>query len=372
MRYLDIRRADLFKNAKADEVDAYVVFGASNLAYLTGYDGVPGALALTSKRAVFVCDDPDDVPPADEDAGVEVVSRLPEPTLAQAVGVVLAKLGAKNVGFDADSTPVGDVERMAAAAPKSALKPVRGRMAGLRMIKDPAEVEQVRAAVRVGDRAFTMFRVLLHEGDTEKEMSDALEGYVRRAGARAAAFPTSVLVGERGAIPNARPTERKVSDGSKLVASWGADVGYKCVAVRTLKSPFAVTPTRRTKSERLGFDFDKVAAAVLAAHKAAVQAILPEATAGEVYAAARQKIVEAGYGDHFPNRIGHGIGVDLVEAPTLSAASTEVLRSGMVLALTTGLSLPEWGTVRIGDTVLVVRDGANVLSVLPQDPAAYE
>jgi len=83
-------------------------------------------------------------------------------------------------------------------------------------------------------------------------------------------------------------------------------------------------------------------------------------------------MVDAGYGDHFPNRIGHGIGVDLVEAPTLSAASTEVLRSGMVLALTTGLSLPEWGSVRVGDTVLVVRDGANVLSVLPQDPAAYE
>ena len=372
MNYLDIRRADLLKHAKADEVDAYVVLGGSNVAYLAGFAGVPGALVLTAKRAVFVCDDPDAVPGAEEGVGPEVVIRGSDQSLAQAAGEVLTKLGAKHVGFDADATVVADAERLAAAAAKAALKPVRGRLAGLRVIKDPGEVEQVRAAVRVADRAFSMFRALLHEGDTEKEMSDALEAYVRRSGARAAAFPTAVLVGERGAVPNAQPTERKVSDGSKLVVSWGADVGYKCATTRSLKSPFAVTPTRRTKSERLGYDFEKVAAAVFAAHRAALQAIVPEATAKEVYAAARKVVADAGYGDFFPARLGHGIGLDPVEAPTLSAGSAEVFRAGMVLVLTTGVTVPGWGAVRIGDTILVTRDGANQLSSLPDDPAAYE
>lgn len=371
MRYLEIRRADLLKHAKADEVDAYVVFGTSNVGYLGGFDA-PGALALTAKRAVFVCDDPDAVPIVEEGAEVEVVARAPDQPLAQAVGEVLAKLGAKNVGFDADATAVGDVDRLTAAAGKTALKPVRGRLAGLRMIKDPAEVEQIRAGILILDRAFTMFRVLLHEGDTEKEMSDSLEAYVRRSGARAAAFPTSVLVGERGAIPNARATERKIADGSKLVVAWGADVGYKCLAVRTLKSPFAVTPTRRTKSERLGHDFDTVAAAVVAAHRAAIRAVLPEATAKEIYGAAQQVVADAGFADFFPTRSGHGIGLDLVEAPTLTAGSAEVLRAGMVLALTTGLTIPGWGAVRLGDTVLVTRDGATVMNTLPDDPAAFE
>jgi len=372
MNYLDIRRGDLFKHAKADEVDAYVVLGCSNVAYLTGFAGVPGALVVTAKRAVFICDDHDAIPEVPEGELPEVVTRGLDQLLATAAGETLAKLGVKHVAFDADSTAVADAERLAAAAPKAALKPVRGRLAGLRVIKDPAEVEQIRAGIRVSDRAFTMFKVLLHEGDTEKEMSDALEGYVRRSGAQSASFPTTVLVGERAAIANARPTERKVSDGSKLVASWGANVGYKCLTTRTLKSPFAVTPTRRTKSERLGYDFEKVSAAVVEAHKAALQAIMPEVTAKEVYAIARKAVADAGYGDFFPARIGHGIGLDLVEAPTLSSASADAIRAGMVLALTTGVTIPGWGAVRLGDTILVTRNGADLLSTLPYDPAAYE
>jgi Xaa-Pro aminopeptidase len=236
-------------------------------------------------------------------------------------------------------------------------------------------VERIREAVRVAERGFRMFIATLREADTEKDMVDAIESYVRRAGARCTPFPPIVAVGERGALPHAPPTARQLGDGSKLLVDWGADLLYKSDLTRTLKSPFGTNPSRRNKMERVGFDFDEVYKIVLDAQNAALAAIKPGVKARDVDAAARKvfasaklrKHPELKLADYFTHGLGHGIGLEVHEAPKVRANSDDTLEAGMVITIEPGLYLPNWGGVRIEDDVLVTYDGCRLLSTLSRE-----
>ena len=178
-------------------------------------------------------------------------------------------------------------------APKVTFVPVNGLIEAQRVIKDPSEMEKIREAVRVAERAFRMFTATLRETDTEKDMVDALECYVRRSGARGTSFPPIVAVGERGALPHAPPTDKQLGDGSKVLIDWGADLLYKSDLTRTLRSPFGTSPTRRNKYERVGLNFEEVYQIVLDAQNAALAAIRPGVKAKDVDAAARKVIASA-------------------------------------------------------------------------------
>lgn len=365
MNYLTIRRADLLKSQKVDAVEAYGIGDPTNLEYLSGVDA-PGFLVVAPKHVAFVCDDEFAAEVAAAIPDCEVVLRNANQSYAAAAGEVLRKLGAKSVGVDADATSVAEFDALMASG--AAVKAIPNRVSGLRVVKDAGEVAIIREAVQIAERAFAMLRVLLREDDTEKESADALDSYIRRAGARASAFPPVVAIGERMALPNAKPGKRRVGDGSKLLVDWGADVGYKCALTRSMRSPFPVTPTRKTKSERAGQDFDDVSKAVVAAHRAALAAMRAEVPVAEVREAAQQVIAAAGYADSFLPRMGHGIGLQAIEAPILSAGSTDLLRHGMVLVLSTGVAVQGWGAVRVADTVLVTKEGCTSLTGIALDP----
>jgi Xaa-Pro aminopeptidase len=223
-----------------------------------------------------------------------------------------------------------------------------------------------------------MFAPMLRETDTEKDMADALDGFLRRAGARGASFPPICAVGDRGALPHAPPTARPLGDGSKLLVDWGADCGYKSDLTRTLRSPFGTAPSRRNKAERVGVNFDEVYDAVCQAQDAAAAAVRHGAAAKDVDAAARKALAKVklkgsptlNLADHFTHGLGHGIGRELHEAPRVRANSDDILESGMVITIEPGVYIQGWGGVRIEDVFLVTKDGATRLSTLPRDPGA--
>lgn len=379
MDYIAQRRQELVRDLKkADGVDALLVTNPVNVTYLTGFTGDSSYLIASPKQFLLITDSRFDQQVAEECPGLEAHVRPHDQTTPEAAAAVLTKLGVKAVGLEAAHATLALHEQLTAAGPKLTFAPIRGRVEKLRAVKDAGEVEAIRGAVRAAERAFTMFVPMLREADTEKDLADALEGFIRRAGGRRSSFPVICAVGDRGALPHAPPTTRQLGEGSKLLVDWGADCGYKSDITRTLRSPFGTAPTRRNKAERVGFNFDELYELVCQAQDAAVAAIRHGVPASDVDAAARKTIGKhklrgdpgLNLADHFTHGLGHGIGLETHEAPRVRANSDDVLETGMVITVEPGIYIPGWGGVRVEDDFLVTKDGAVRLTTLPRDPGA--
>jgi Xaa-Pro aminopeptidase len=379
MNYLTQRRSTLTQTIAARGVDAFLVTTPVNVTYLTGFTGGDSFLALAGKHEILISDPRYEAQVADECPALEAHIRPHARTTLEAAAEVLTKTGARAVAVEGNRITHGDLEQLKQLAPKITFVSLEGTVEAQRQIKDPGEVEKIRESVRVAERGFRMFVATLREADTEKDMVDALEGFVRRAGARSTAFPPIVAVGERGALPHAPPTTKQLGEGSKLLVDWGADLLYKSDLTRTLRSPFGTAPSRRNKPERVGFDFEELYAVVLAAQNAALATIRAGVKGKDVDAAARKVFASAKLrserhtgtqlADYFTHGIGHGIGLEVHEAPKVRANSEDVLEAGMVITVEPGLYIPQWGGIRIEDDVLVTNDGYRLLSTLPREPA---
>jgi Xaa-Pro aminopeptidase len=382
MNYLAQRRQSLVRNLKKDGVEALLITGAANVTYLTGFTGDSSFLVVTAKQAVLVSDDRfeaqirEDCAEVGKTGGIDLHVRPHDKTTLEAAAEVLGKVGGRGVGVEGTKLTLADLEALKELAPKLNFVPIPNLVEALRVIKDPSEVEKIRDAVKVAERAYRMFTATLGEFDTEKEMADALENYIRKCGAKCSSFPPIVAVGERGALPHAPPTNRPLADGSKVLIDWGAELAcYKSDLTRTIRSPYGTTPSRRNKMERVGHDFEKIYAVVLEAQSAALALVRDGAKAKEVDAAARA-VMEAAkirgspdlkLADHFTHGLGHGIGLETHEAPRVRANSDDVLEAGMVITIEPGVYIPGWGGVRIEDDVLVTRDGYTLLTTLPRE-----
>ena len=375
MNYLLQRRSTLAQTIKAAGVDAFLVTTPVNVTYLTGFTGDSSFFAVTPKHELLISDSRFEGQIKEECPDTEAVIRPHSRTTLEAAAEALTKSGAKSVGVEGNRLACAEVKLLKQLAPKLTVVSLDGIVEAQRAVKDPGEVESIREAVRVAERGFRMFVATLREADTEKDMVDALESYVRRAGARGTSFPPIVAVGERGALPHAPPTAKLLGDGSKLLVDWGADLLYKSDMTRTLKSPFGTAPSRRNKLERVGYNFDQLYDIVLAAQNAALAAIRPGVKAKDVDAAARKVFANAKLDKHrdlqladcFTHGLGHGIGLEVHEAPKVRANSEDVLEAGMVITIEPGIYIPDWGGIRIEDDVLVTHDGFKLLSTLPRE-----
>ena len=378
MDYFSQRRQSLVKSLKRESMDGILVTDPANVRYLTGFTGDSSYLAVGPKNIILISDARFEQQIAEEVKDVEVVVRPHTQKLPEATAEVLTKLGIKSVGLESAHATLALQLALQRLAPKVTFVGHPDAVEVLRAIKDPSEVMQIRAAVKVAERAFVMFCSMIQGTDTEKGMADALEAYVRRAGGNGTAFPPIVAVGDRGALPHAPPTGRALAEGSKLLVDWGADLGYKSDLTRTVKSPFGPVPTRRNKAERANFNFDELYPVVVQAQAEAVKLLRDGVPARDVDAAARKVFAAAKLRDHpgfkleehFTHGLGHGIGLDVHEAPSIRANSDDVLHSGMVVTIEPGVYLPGWGGIRVEDNYLITRDGAIRLSTLPHDPRA--
>jgi Xaa-Pro aminopeptidase len=361
------RRQLLSRALDAEELDALLISNPISVTYLTGFSGESSNMLLGRERTLLVSDARFTRQLAEECPGLEVHIRPPAKNLAQATAEVLTRLGFRAVGFESNHLTVAEWEGLRDLAPAVSWKGAADRVEKLRAVKDPSEIAAIREAIHIAERAFEAFRALLQPTDTEKALSDALEHYVRRFGGRATSFPSIVAVGDRAALPHAPPTKRTVAEGELLLVDWGASgVFYKSDLTRVLiphKNSAFAPPETPAKAPKLEEIYD----VTLRAQTQALSRLRPGATGHEVDAAARNVIAEAGYGDCFGHGLGHGLGLQVHEAPALRPNAKVVLQPGMVVTVEPGIYLPGWGGVRIEDDVLITPDGCEVLTRVPKE-----
>ena len=357
MDYFAQRRQNLSRRIESEGVDAFLITNPINVSYLTGFSGDSSYLIVGKARAILVSDARYTEQIGEECAGLEYHIRPHNQFIQSAAVEVLDKLGFHRIGFESKHLSVDDLQTLIGLAPRMEWNPEQGLVETLRQIKDESEVAQIREAIGMAERAFVMFQAMLRPTDSEKDLCDNMEWYVRRAGGRCTSFPSIIAVGERAALPHAPPTSRQIGDAELLLVDWGAcGRFYNCDLTRVLAG------------RRISPKLETVYGVVLQAQRKALSAIRPGVPAQKVDAEARAVIEESGFGQFFGHGLGHGIGMQIHEAPAIRQNSDAVLQPGMVFTVEPGIYLPGWGGVRIEDDVLVTPDGCEMLTHVPKEP----
>jgi Xaa-Pro aminopeptidase len=373
------RRRQLLHDLDQENLDALLISHPVNVGYLTGFSGDSSYLIIAKNRTILVSDGRFTTQLGQECPDLETEIRPPAQAVVEAAAGVLNKVGLRRVGFENGHITVAVAEKLRELAPAVNWKGAADRVERLRAIKDADEIRQIRLAIDLAQRAFAMFRAMLRPQDSEKELADSLEMFVRRVGAAGTSFPPIVAVGERSALPHAPPSAKRVQEAFLLLVDWGASGPFKeeCVSENG-HSPKAAIQSAPYKSDltrvllthnngRCDPKLNEVYGVVRRAQDSAIRALRPGIAAKVVDEAARTVIAQAGYGEFFTHGLGHGIGLEIHEAPFFKAGNETILQPGMVVTIEPGIYLPGWGGVRIEDDVLVTPDGCEVLTSLPRD-----
>jgi Xaa-Pro aminopeptidase len=323
-----------------------VTYGV-NVRYLTGFSSSNAALLVEPDR-VRLFSDFRYAAAARAVEGVEFVE-----TRRSLVAALSEQLEGR-IGFEADAVSYAGWETLAAGGLE--LVPRRGLVEALRAVKDGQEQDAIRRAAEITSEAYARFAEESFIGRTERELAWRLDGLFHQLGAHAPAFETIVAAGVNGARPHARPTDRKVEAGETVVIDAGAMVdGYCADCTRT----FATGP--------LPDELKNAYAVCLQGQLAGLEAVQSGTTGIDADTAARAEIEEAGLGEKFGHGLGHGVGLEVHEAPRLSRESGDTLVAGNVVTVEPGVYLEGLGGIRIEDLV-IVRDGApEVLTGFTKD-----
>jgi Xaa-Pro aminopeptidase len=348
------RAARLAAQLRERELDALLVVAPLNLRYVTNFTGSNGLALLRADPGEgedgdrfftdfrYTLQSAEQVPQA-------FARSIVTGSLLDAATRALGEAGGR-LGFDDAHTTVAEHERLRKALAEGwELVPSAGIVEQLRAVKDAGEIERMRAAAQLADRALTEVLEGGLVGRTERDVAIDLELRMRRLGADAPSFGSIVAAGPHGALPHAVPRAEQIPRDVLVTIDWGAQhEGYCSDCTRTYATGEAISEQAR-----------EVYGVVLAAQEAGVAAVQAGPTGRDVDAVARAAIEQAGYGEDFGHGLGHGVGLDVHEAPRLSRVESEQpLRAGNVVTVEPGIYLPDRLGVRIED-LLVVREGAQ-------------
>ncbi len=376
------RTERLTMNLAEHEIEVLLVGGAVDVRYLSGFTGTNGL--------VLISGEPDRAPRfyTDFRYATQSAEQVPDRFVREVVSIDLLEAamaglegqgadgngagpkglgvkssgakgtGVRRLGFDETALTVRQHRRLRELLPDGwELAGVSGLVGALREIKDAGEVARIRAAAELADRALVE---VLEQGvveRTEREVAIALEFAMRRLGAEAPSFPSIVAAGEHSALPHAEPRATTIPPDTLLTIDWGAQLeGYCSDCTRTYATGTLTAEQR------------EVYELVRRAQAEAQAALKPGPSGREIDAVARAIIEQDGHGEHFGHGVGHGVGLEIHEAPRLSrTASEQPLRAGNVVTIEPGVYLPGRFGVRIEDLLVVGENGGEALNGLPKE-----
>ncbi|MFN2613365.1 MAG: M24 family metallopeptidase [Actinomycetota bacterium] len=336
-------------------VDALLSMKQVNVRYLTGFSGSNGQV-IVGAEDIFLTD-----PRYEEQSSHEVpdIRREVYYTSAKMIGeaggmigtlaAVIAEAKIERLAVEANYVTLSTARSLREALPGVELVETTDEIEKLRIIKDHGEIDALRTACSIADQALTALLPQLKDGMTEVEVATILEYEMRKAGSEGLSFDTIAAFGEQAAEPHHHPADRKLARGDLVKLDFGATFrGYHSDMTRTISfgEPSA--------------EMRKIYDLVQASQQAGLDAVRAGVTGGDVDAASRDYLEKHGY--TFGHGTGHGLGLEVHEAPPVRRGGTHVLEAGTAITVEPGIYLPGTGGVRIEDSVVVTEDGCDILT----------
>ncbi|MFJ4655561.1 M24 family metallopeptidase [Nocardia sp. NPDC088792] len=355
-----LRRASLRDLLVENRVDALLVTDLINIRYLTGFTGSNAALLVyawdSSEHRTLICTDGRYI----TQVGEQVPDLRAEINRASARRVIeiAGEWQTGRVGFESHVVTFEQHRGFESLATGLDLVPVHGLVEQLRMVKDEYEVGRLRAACDAADEALAALLNSggLRPGRSEREVARELEWLMFEHGSDAVSFETIVATGANSAVPHHRPTDSVLAAGDFVKLDFGATVdGYHSDMTRTF------VLGKPDDWQREVYDL------VYASQQAGREALKPGVSTKAVDAASRSVIEAAGYGELFVHGLGHGVGLQIHEAPGLAKTGTGTLLDGVAVTVEPGVYFPGRGGVRIEDTLVVRKGGPELLTRTSKD-----
>ena len=348
---------------KENGIEVSFLTSSENAFYLSGYYTDPHERLLA--LAVFQEEEPFLVCPAMEvhDAkqsgwGHEIIgySDIENPWEMIHNSINKRINGVSKVAIEKEHMNVERYELLTQLFPNVSFVSAEEKLRLLRMIKDARELKIIEEACALADYAVEFGASEIKEGKTELEILNALEYALKQKGVTEMSFSTIVLTGANAASPHGNPGETKIRKGDLVLFDLGVVVDRYCSDI-----------TRTVAYGDINDKQKEIYDTVLKAQLAAIEASKPGATAAEVDLTARRIIADAGYGEYFPHRLGHGLGIGVHEYPSMTETNQLVIEEGMVYTIEPGIYVPDLAGVRIEDDIYITADGAKILTKFPKE-----
>lgn len=334
--------------------DAILVTNPVNRRYLTGFTGSAGVVLVSRSHAALVTDFRYRDQAPQQAIGFKVIEHGQSQNAT--VAEVLKNWGVATLLFEETNVTFAAYKALEKAFAPVKLEPAGGLVEQLRMIKDEGEIAIMQEAAELADRAFSHILGFLKPGIKETDVALELEVFMRAHGATSSSFDTIVASGERSALPHGVASDRVIGKNEFVKLDFGAY--YKGYCSDITRTVVVGTPTDKHR---------EIYGIVLEAQLHALENLAPGMTGKEADALTRDIITRYGYGDCFGHSTGHGLGMDIHEAPRLAVTGDTVLTPGMTVTVEPGIYLPGFGGVRIEDDVVMTETGIHILTRSPKD-----
>jgi len=352
------RLVELRKRIHAAELDAMLITQPHNIFYLSGsnggYTGARIALIIDRVKSTLVIDKryldealeeahADEIRPWIRQSYEDVIDRIKEAE-------------AKKVGFESHHVTIKQFERIKKEFEGIQLVGVSGLVEPIREVKDEYEIKKIGEAAAIGDAAFEHIVRHIRPGMSELDIAIEIDFFMRKHGAEKSSFDTIVASGAHSSVPHATPSDKKVTVGDFVKLDFGAVIdGYHSDMTRT------VVVGKASKNQK------EIYNTVKKAQETSLNAVSAGKVSQDLDSIAREIIAEAGYGDNFVHSLGHGVGLNVHEAPTLAQGNESKLAANMVVTVEPGIYISGFGGVRIEDLVVVTQTGREVLTHSTKD-----
>lgn len=335
-------------------VDAFFTLAAPSMRYLTGFTGEEGYLVALPDGLHLIVDGRFTTQAREECPWLNVVEYSGHFT--KALSTLLVSNRVHWLGFEKERVSFVQAEQIRAASPSVAMIPTENVVEGMRIVKDATEIGMMRAAGRVADKAYTAMIGQFKAGMTENEVAALLEYEMRKAGAQGTSFATIVGSGARGALPHGIASEKVIQESDVVVIDFGVNYqGYMSDCTRTIS--FGLQPE----------DVTEVYGWLLEAQQLGLSCIKAGVSSRSVDTSVRNKLAEHDLAKYFTHGLGHGVGLEIHEAPRLSQGTDTVLEPGHIVTCEPGVYLPGRYGMRIEDSVIVTETGFEPLTSLSKE-----